>query len=53
MAPPAPELKRRKISDILESLKGKEEVTLDDEFGKDLLEIINLKRPPRELPEWD
>lgn len=51
IAPPKP--KGFRVSDILERLRGRPPVTLDDEFGKDLLEVINLKRPPRKANPWD
>lgn len=48
-----PELRRRTISEILASLEGKPEVTLDDKFGEDMKAILSRRRPRRKRPVWD
>ena len=53
IAPPPLELRRRKISEILASMKGKPEVTLDDKFGEDMKAIVSRRRPRRKRPQWD
>jgi antitoxin (DNA-binding transcriptional repressor) of toxin-antitoxin stability system len=36
----------RKASEILERLRGCPPVYLDDEFGRDLMEILSMRHPP-------
>jgi antitoxin (DNA-binding transcriptional repressor) of toxin-antitoxin stability system len=45
--------KRRKLSEIIASLPVESTATLDDEFAKDLEDIINSHREPLNPPEWD
>lgn len=48
-----PELRRRRISDVLDSLKDHPEVTLDDQFGEDMKFVTSRRRPRRKRPTWD
>lgn len=51
MAPPPPTGNR--VSEILARLRGKPQVTLDDEFSKDMEIIRRIKRPARKANKWD
>ncbi len=42
----------KKATEILEELRKLPRVTLDDEFARDLLDIIS-SQPPIEFPKWD
>lgn len=50
MAPPP--VAGRHVTECLELLRGRAPVLLDDEFGKDLLDIL-AGEPPEKRPTWD
>ena len=50
----APEFRGRSIDECIASAKTRgSHVTLDEDFGKDLEDIINSHREPLNPPEWD
>jgi len=47
-------VKSRKISEVIAAMEaGGSHATLDDEFAKDLTDIINSHREPLNPAEWD
>lgn len=50
----APEFRGRPIDECIASAKARSShVTLDEDFGKDLEDIINSHREPLNPPAWD
>lgn len=49
----APEPKRRKLSEIMDSLSEESTATIDEDFASDVRACIDRHREPLRPPEWD